>query len=54
MFGEWEAHKVSYRSGAEFARAVCSALPEIKSTKTVERWVTEWRRRQAKGRQASS
>lgn len=54
LWQEWHANRMQYKSGAAFARHVVSALPAIENTKTVERWVTQWRKDAKTKKQASS
>lgn len=44
LWKEWHEGQTNYKSGAEFALHIVSVFPELGSTKSVERWVTEWRR----------
>ena len=44
LWQDWRAGRALYKSGAAFARHVVDALPAIENTKTVERWVTQWRK----------
>ncbi|MBN8737663.1 MAG: hypothetical protein J0H27_15530 [Xanthomonadales bacterium] len=43
LWQDWQTGRVRHKSGAAFARHVVDTLP-IESTKTVERWVTQWRK----------
>jgi hypothetical protein len=44
LWEDWQAGRARHKSGAAFARHVVDKLPLIESTKTVERWVTQWRK----------
>lgn len=44
LWQDWQAGRTRYKSGAAFARHVVDAFPDIESTKTVERWATQWRK----------
>jgi hypothetical protein len=44
LWRDWQTGKTTHKSGAAFARAVCNAFPIIENPKTVERWVTQWRK----------
>jgi hypothetical protein len=43
MWRSWQSGKSRHKSGAAFARHVVDTLKVIDSTKTVERWMQEWR-----------
>lgn len=43
LWRQWQAGQTLHKSGAAFALHVVNSLP-IESTKTVERWITKWRR----------
>lgn len=42
LWTDWQSGKTRHKSGAAFHRYVCDQLPDITSTKTVERWCKEW------------
>ncbi len=44
LWQDWRAQRARFDNGADFARRAVAKFPAIKSTKTVERWVTHWRR----------
>lgn len=44
LWQDWKAGRTRYKSGAAFARFVTETLSAIESEKTVERWVTAWRK----------
>ena len=44
LWRDWQSGKTSHASGAAFARFVVDEIPALESTKTIERWVTEWHR----------
>lgn len=44
LWQDWRAQRARFENGADFARHVVVTFPAIKSTKTVERWVTNWRK----------
>lgn len=41
---EYQAGRATFKSGADFARHAVEKCPSITSVKSVERWVTEWRK----------
>lgn len=42
LWNDWQNGKTLHKSAAAFARYVVNSVPEIESTKTVERWCTAW------------
>lgn len=44
LWEDWRTGITLHKSGAAFARFVVDRLPSIKTTKTVERWATQWRK----------
>lgn len=49
MWQDWQANRTRYASGADFARHVLDEQSALKNVKSVEAWVTKWRR-EAKGK----
>lgn len=44
LWQDWQTGKALHKSGAAFARHVMNKLPDLENQKTIERWVTHWRR----------
>lgn len=44
LWKDWQTGETLHKSGAAFARYVVDKLDVLDSTKTVERWVTQWHR----------
>jgi len=54
LWKDWQAGKLSFRSGAGFARYVMDKVPGLRNQKVIEGWVTGWRRAAQLNRQRAS